>query len=45
MHNHDTLLFELFAIFLEAKMIGEIFERLKLPAVLTQRPSQYLLPR
>ena len=34
MHNHDTLLFELFAIFLAAKMIGEIFERLKLPAVL-----------
>lgn len=34
MHNHDTLLFDLFAIFLAAKVIGEIFERLKLPAVL-----------
>jgi len=34
MHSHDALLFELFAIFLEAKVIGEIFERLKLPAVL-----------
>jgi Kef-type K+ transport system membrane component KefB len=34
MHNHDGLLFELFAIFLAAKVIGEIFERLKLPAVL-----------
>jgi len=34
MHNHDALLFELFAIFLAAKVIGEIFERLKLPAVL-----------
>lgn len=34
MHNHDTLLLDLFAIFLAAKVIGEIFERLKLPAVL-----------
>jgi Kef-type K+ transport system membrane component KefB len=34
MHSHDALLFELFAIFLAAKVIGEIFERLKLPAVL-----------
>ena len=34
MHSHDTLLFELFAIFLAAKVIGEIFERLQLPAVL-----------
>jgi Na+:H+ antiporter len=34
MHNHDTLLFDLFAIFLAAKVIGEVFERLKLPAVL-----------
>jgi Kef-type K+ transport system membrane component KefB len=34
MHAHDALLFELFAIFLAAKVIGEIFERLKLPAVL-----------
>jgi Kef-type K+ transport system membrane component KefB len=34
MHDHEALLFELFAIFLAAKVIGEIFERLKLPAVL-----------
>jgi Kef-type K+ transport system membrane component KefB len=34
MHESDTLLFELFAIFVAAKVIGEIFERLKLPAVL-----------
>ena len=34
MHEHDALLFELFAIFVAAKVIGEIFERLRLPAVL-----------
>ena len=34
MHQHDALLFELFAIFLAAKAVGEIFERLRLPAVL-----------
>lgn len=34
MHEHDTFLLELFAIFLAAKVIGEIFERIKLPAVL-----------
>ncbi len=34
MHEHDLLLFELFAIFVAAKVIGEIFERLRLPAVL-----------
>jgi Kef-type K+ transport system membrane component KefB len=34
MHEFDLLLFELFAIFVAAKVIGEIFERLKLPAVL-----------
>jgi Kef-type K+ transport system membrane component KefB len=34
MHDHDILLFELFTIFLAAKVIGEIFERLTLPAVL-----------
>jgi Kef-type K+ transport system membrane component KefB len=34
MHEYDVLLFELFAIFVAAKVIGEIFERLKLPAVL-----------
>ena len=34
MHQHDVLLFELFTIFLAAKAIGEIFERLRLPAVL-----------
>ena len=33
-HEAQTLLFELFAIFLAAKVIGEIFERFKLPAVL-----------
>ena len=34
MHEYDVLLFELFAIFIAAKAIGEVFERLKLPAVL-----------
>ena len=34
MHEHDALLFELFVIFVAAKVIGEIFERLRLPAVL-----------
>jgi Kef-type K+ transport system membrane component KefB len=34
MHEYDVLLFELFAIFVAAKVIGEIFERLTLPAVL-----------
>ena len=34
MHENDVLLFELFAIFVAAKAIGELFERLKLPAVL-----------
>jgi Kef-type K+ transport system membrane component KefB len=34
MHEHDLLLFELFAIFVAAKLIGEIFERMRLPAVL-----------
>jgi len=34
MHEHDLLLFELFAIFVAAKVIGEIFERMRLPAVL-----------
>jgi Kef-type K+ transport system membrane component KefB len=34
MHEYDLLLFELFAIFVAAKVIGEIFERLRLPAVL-----------
>lgn len=33
-HGPQTLLFELFAIFLAAKVVGEIFERLGLPAVL-----------
>ncbi|HUJ95655.1 MAG TPA: cation:proton antiporter [Terriglobales bacterium] len=33
-HGPDHLLFELFVIFLAAKVIGEIFERVKLPAVL-----------
>lgn len=34
MHEYDVLLFSLFAIFVAAKAIGEIFERLKLPPVL-----------
>ena len=34
MHAHDVLLFEMFVIFVAAKLIGEIFERLMLPAVL-----------
>jgi len=34
MHEHDVFLFSLFAIFVAAKAIGEVFERLKLPAVL-----------
>jgi Kef-type K+ transport system membrane component KefB len=34
MHEYDLLLFELFAIFVAAKLIGEIFERIQLPAVL-----------
>jgi Kef-type K+ transport system membrane component KefB len=34
MHDHNTLLFDLFAIFVAAKVIGEVFERLRLPAVL-----------
>lgn len=34
MHEYDVLLFELFAIFVAAKVIGEIFERMRLPAVL-----------
>ncbi len=34
MHEYDILLFELFAIFVAAKVIGEVSERMKLPAVL-----------
>ena len=34
MHEYDTLLLGLFAIFVAAKAVGEIFERLRLPAVL-----------
>ena len=34
MHEHDVLLFEMFLIFVAAKLIGEIFERLTIPAVL-----------
>ena len=34
MHEYDVLLFELFAIFVAAKVVGEIFERLRLPGVL-----------
>src|SRR5215470_9702044 len=32
--QHDTLLLELFAIFVWAKVFGEMFEQLSLPAVL-----------
>src|SRR5437660_3403596 len=31
---HDSLLFEVFVIFLGAKLAGEVFERIKLPGVL-----------
>ena len=34
--QHDTLLLELFAIFVWAKVFGEIFEQLSLPAVLSE---------
>jgi Kef-type K+ transport system membrane component KefB len=43
MHEHDALLFELFAIFVAAKVTGEIFERLKLPAVLGEILAGILL--
>ena len=33
-HSPQTLLWELFAIFLAAKVVGEVFERVHLPAVL-----------
>ena len=33
-HDTQTLLFELFVIFVAAKLGGELFERLKVPAVL-----------
>lgn len=33
-HGPETLLLEMFAIFLAAKMVGELFERLQMPAVL-----------
>src|SRR5437016_14670743 len=33
-HGTDTLLLQLFAIFVSAKLCGELFERLGLPAVL-----------
>jgi len=33
-HGPQTLLWELFAIFLAAKVVGEVFERVHLPAVL-----------
>src|SRR5690348_5708796 len=34
MHNADPFLFQLFFIFVWAKLFGEVFERLHLPAVL-----------
>ena len=33
-HGPEQLLFELFAIFVSAKVVGELFERLRLPSVL-----------
>ena len=43
MHEYDVLLFELFAIFVAAKVIGEIFERMQLPAVLGEILAGVLL--
>lgn len=34
MHEHDSLLLQVFLIFVAAKVVGEVFERLRLPAVL-----------
>src|SRR5258707_4674508 len=34
MHSADAFLFQLFFIFVWAKLFGEIFERLRLPAVI-----------
>jgi Kef-type K+ transport system membrane component KefB len=34
MHEHDSLLLQVFLIFVAAKVVGELFERLRLPAVL-----------
>ena len=34
MHSEDPFLFQLFVIFVWAKLFGEVFERLRLPAVL-----------
>ncbi len=42
-HGPQTLLLELFAIFLAAKIIGEIFEQLRLPAVLGEILAGVLL--
>lgn len=42
-HSPEQLLFELFAIFVAAKLGGELFERLKLPAVLGEILSGVVL--
>ena len=42
-HGPQTLLLALFAIFLAAKVVGEIFERLQLPAVLGEILAGVLL--
>ena len=42
-HGSDTLLLELFAIFVWAKVFGEIFEQLSLPAVLGEILAGVLL--
>src|SRR5262252_2794973 len=45
MHEYDALLLGLFAIFVAAKAIGEIFERLRLPAVLGEILAGVVLGR
>src|SRR5438270_2038737 len=42
-HDTQTLLFELFVIFVAAKLGGELFERLKMPAVLGEILSGVIL--
>ncbi|MGH9492686.1 MAG: cation:proton antiporter [Terriglobales bacterium] len=42
-HGADSLLLELFVIFVSAKLLGELFERLSLPAVLGELLAGVLL--
>ena len=42
-HGGDSLLLELFVIFVSAKLLGEVFERLSLPAVLGELLAGVLL--